>query len=254
MRASLLIAAAACSAFAQQFEVASIKPAAPGARGMGFQSMPGGSIRMKNVTLRLLVTYAWDIRDHQLQGGPAWLDTEHYDILAKPESEIPRTPEGSAKTKRLVQTMLVERFGLGYHRETKEMPVYALVTAKNGPKLADSPPDTQNSMMLGRGTLEGKHMKTSDLARMLSDQLGRTVVDKTGLTGDYDFTMKWVPDLGETTGPKGLPQEPPKEVVQAPDGPSLFTAIQEQLGLKLEGRKGPVEMFVIDRAEKPSEN
>src|ERR1700689_410687 len=111
MRAYFVIAAAACAAFAQQapqFEVASIKPAEPGARGMGFQTLPGGRISMKNVTLRLLITFAWDIRDHQLPGGPAWLDTAHYDILAKPENEIPRPPEGSALTKRMVQALLLE--------------------------------------------------------------------------------------------------------------------------------------------------
>jgi uncharacterized protein (TIGR03435 family) len=156
--------------------------------------------------------------------------------------------------KQMVQAMLVERFGLAYHRETKEMPVYALVVGKNGPKLADSLPDTQISNMIGRGTLESRHIKMSDLAKILAIPLGRSVVDKTGLTGDYDFTMKWTPDLGESMKPKGLPEGPPAEAPQPSDGPSLFTAIQEQLGLKLEGQKGPVETFVIDRAEKPSEN
>jgi uncharacterized protein (TIGR03435 family) len=221
---------------------------------MGFQLEPGGSMRMKNVTLRLLVTYAWDIRDHQLAGGPAWLDTEHYDILAKPESEIPQTPAGRQLQKLMVQALLRDRFGFGYHRETKELPIYELVVAKNGPKLADSAPGTQNQLMMSRGKLEAKSMKTGNLADALSSRLGRTVVDKTGLTGDYDFTLEWAPDMGENGGPKGMPADAPKEAPQVADGPSLFTALQEQLGLKLESAKGPVEILVIDRAAKPSDN
>jgi uncharacterized protein (TIGR03435 family) len=241
-------------AAAQSFEVVSLKPAEPGARGMGMSTLPGGRISMKNVTLRLLVTMAWDLRDHQLLGGPAWLDTEHFDILAKPESEIPQTPEGRELQRRMIQALVVERFGLVFHRETKEMPVYALTLAKNGPKLASSAPDTHGSLMMGRGTLEGKHQSTASLVKILAGPLGRTVLDQTGLTGDYDFTLKWAPDLSEMQAPKGMPATPPSEASQPSDLPTLFTAIQEQLGLKLEGRKGPVEMFVIERAEKPSEN
>jgi bla regulator protein BlaR1 len=221
---------------------------------MGMTTLPGGRVSMKNVTLRLLIEMAWDLRDHQFIGAQGWLDTEHFDILAKPETEIPRTPEGRELQQRMIQTLVAERFGLVFHRETKEMPVYALVPAKNGPKLATSAPDTQASSLMNRGKLECKRTKTSVLAKMLASTLGRSVVDQTGLTGDYDFTMEWVPDMGESMGPKGLPEGPPKEAPQAPDGPSLFTAIQEQLGLKLESQKGPVEMFVIDRAARPSEN
>lgn len=235
------------------FEVASIKPADPGARGMGFQKSAGGRVTMKNVTLRLMVTMAWDIRDHQLIGGPAWLDTAHFDIFAKPETEIPETPEGRERLRLMVQSLLAERFGFKMHRETKEMPVYDLVVAKSGSKLAAPVAPGQDGLMMGRGKIEGKNVKTQQLCNLLANPLGRTVLDKTGLTGDYDFTLTWTPDLSESMGPKGLP-ESPKEPPQAADGPSLFTAIQEQLGLKLEGRKGSVSMLVIESAEKPTEN
>jgi uncharacterized protein (TIGR03435 family) len=236
------------------FEVASIKPAEPGARGMGVQRQAGGRVSMKNVTLRLLITMAWDIRDHQLVGAPGWFDSEHFDIVAKPETEIPRTPEGNDKLMLMVQALVTERFGFAFHRETKEMPIYALVVAKNGPKLAASEPGSQNSLMMGRGKLEGKNMKISALAKILTNPLGRTVVDKTGLTGDYNFTVEWTPDVNESMGPKGMPSEAPRDATSMPDGPSLFTALQEQLGLRLESQKGPVEMLVVDRAERPSEN
>jgi uncharacterized protein (TIGR03435 family) len=237
---------------APAFEVASIKPSEPGGRGMGFSRPDGGRVVMKNVTLRLLVTFAWDIRDHQLLGGPSWLDTAHFDIVAKTESEIPRTPAGNSQIQLMVRSLLVERFGLVTHRETREQPIYELVVAKGGPKLAAAADPDDNSLMMGRGKIEGKHQKTEGLARLLANPLGRTVVDQTELTGYYDFTMQWAPDAGESVGPKGLPEAPREP--QASDGPSLFTAIQEQLGLKLEGHKGPVEMLVIDKAEKPSEN
>ena len=239
---------------AQTFEVASIKPAEPGARGMGMQRLDGGRVNMKNVTLRLLITMAWDIRDHQLIGAQGWFDTEHFDILAKPESEVSRTKDGNETLMEMVRALVVERFGLAFHRESKEMPIYALTVGKNGPKLAASEPGSQNSLMMSRGKIEGKNMKMIDFARILTNPLGRTVVDKTGLTGDYTFTVEWTPDANENMTPKGLPAEAPKESLAMPEGPSLFTALQEQLGLKLESQKGPVEMFVVDRAERPSAN
>jgi uncharacterized protein (TIGR03435 family) len=236
------------------FEVASIKPAAPGARGMGMQRQGGGSVRMINVTLRLLITMAWDVRDYQVIGAPAWLDNQHFDIVAKSEAEIPNTAEGRTRILKMTQTLVVERFGLVFHREEKEMPVYALLTARNGPRLIVATPGTQPEMYGGRGTIDTKNSKPADLARMLSATLGRTVVDKTGLTGAYDFKLAWTPDFSESLGPKGMPQELQRETAQPAEGPSIFTAIQEQLGLKLESQKGLVEMFVVDRAHQPSEN
>ncbi len=236
------------------FEVASIKPAAPNQPGMGMQRLPGGRVNMKNVTLRLLISMAWNVRDFEVAGGPPWIDTDRFDILAKPEAELPDTSDGSTLLNRMIQTLAADRFGLVYHRETREMPVYALVVAKNGPRLAPPTPQGHVSIMGSRGKLEGKDAKSADLARLLSAILGRTVQDHTGLSGEYDFNLEWTPDIGDGPGFKGMPKDSPPEAPQAADGPSIFTAIQEQLGLKLESRKGPVEMLVIDRAEKPSEN
>jgi len=201
----------------------------------------GGRLSLTNFTLRNLITMAWDLRDHQLTGGPDWLDSAHFDILAKPEVEIPRTPEGSQLEARMIQAFLTERFGLVFHRETKEMPIYALVVAKNGPKLAAAPANAESDWTMGPIKLTATAMKTSEIAKALSSSLGRMVVDKTSLTGDYTFTLQWASDLESSAA-------------TASDGPSIFTAIQEQLGLKLESQKGPVEMFIIDRAEKPSDN
>jgi uncharacterized protein (TIGR03435 family) len=239
---------------AQNFEVASIKPAAPDARGMGIETQPGGRVNMKNVTPALLISMAWDVRDFQLTNVPAWMNTEHFDIVAKPETEIPRTPEGRKQLMLAVQQLLHDRFGLVLHKEQREMPIYALVVAKNGPKLTAAAPETQPTLMGSRGKIEAKNNKMADFARILSDTLGRTVVDKTGLATAWDFTLTWTPDMGERRGMKGTPQAAPQEVPEVADGPSIFTAIQEQLGLKLESQKGPVDVLVIDHAERPSEN
>jgi len=170
----------------------------------------------------------------------------------------------------MLQDLLAERFGLKAHRETREMPVYALVIAKGGSKLAeakeDAPPLIAGAnepgpggapplpfrapmMRMGRGELIGQELSTADIARQLSGMTGRAVIDKTGLTGKYDIRLKWTPD----EPPSAIGTEGPRP--ETPDSaPSLFTALQEQLGLKLEPQKGPVEQIVIDHVDKLTEN
>lgn len=229
------------------FEVASVKPAAPGAPGMSIQPRPGGGVMMTNATLRWMITMAWDIRDYQLV-APGWLDSEHFDIVAKPEIELPPTPEEFLMRMQMIRNLLVQRFGLVFHTEIRELPIYALVISKDGPKLAPAASAGPGGSSMGSGQLKGKGMQIINLAKDLSTALGRTVVDQTGLTGEYDYTLKWEPDtLNGASGGGNVP-EPDNDL------PSLFTAIQEQLGLKLESRKGPVEIMVIDKAERPSEN
>jgi uncharacterized protein (TIGR03435 family) len=171
----------------------------------------------------------------------------------------------------MTQALLADRFKLSIHRETKELPVYALVVAKNGPKLQEAKPDATYSnglkgpdgvarkgvMRMGLGEVTGQGLSISSFARLLSQQLGRTVIDKTGLTANYDFTLHWTPEEGEGQLFKGTGLAPQGADSAAPaesSGPSLFSAIQEQLGLKLESQKGPVEIIVIDHVEKPSQN
>jgi len=199
-----------------------------------------------------LMEQAYGIRDFQIVGGPSWLGSDRYDITAKPEGAAT-----SDQVKVMMQALLKDRFQLQFHRETKELPTYALVVAKGGPKVhaseevsgSDKPKGMRRQMM-GRGqfTLEGAPM--SAFAEQLARVLGRSVIDKTGLTGNYDVKLEYTPD--DTGMMKG-----PREDAPAPadaSGISIFTALQDQLGLKLESTKGPVEILVIDRAEKPSEN
>lgn len=151
--------------------------------------------------------------------------------------------------------LLEERFLLTLHRETKEQQVCALVVAQSGPKLQESKEGMGRAGM-DRGLLTGQGVGLGLLAKNLSNQLDRTVIDHTDLSGKYDFELKWTPDPGQPTAaplgppPPGVKLPPPPD----PNGPSIFTALTEQLGLRLESQKGPVEMLVIDRVERPSEN
>jgi uncharacterized protein (TIGR03435 family) len=258
-RRQLLIIAVSCFALkGQQFEAASIKPSAPmemGRVSVGVQMLPGGRISMSGVTVRNLIQQGYGVRDFQIVGGPSWLGSERYDITAKPEGAATRD-----QVKLMIQALLADRFKLQFHRETKELPTYALVVAKGGPKFhesevvpegSDKPRGTRMSRERGRFSLQSAPVAA--LANQLGEALGRSVIDKTGLTGNYDFNLEWTPDEGSE---RRMMRAPGSESPAAADaaGPSIFTALQDQLGLKLESTKGPVEILVIERLEKPSEN
>jgi bla regulator protein BlaR1 len=252
------------------FDVASIKPSSPDAHGTSLQFQPPNGLRISNGPLKMLITFAYDVRDFQVSGDPGWVGSDRFDILAKADRN-PGKDIGPADFRRMneeqrmailrdmrerVRALLADRFHLSIHKETKQGSVYALIVAKGGPKmqLAKDTGEGQQGMRLNRGQLTGMVAPMEMLATVLSSQLGRPVLDKTELTGKYDFKLEWTPDVGEGGGPLG-PKNPGDEPPPAsPDGPTLFTALQEQLGLKLESQKGPIEMIVIDRVEKPSEN
>lgn len=255
-----------------KFDVASIKPAAPTEHFMfGVRLMPGGGINAANVTLKLLIQNAYGVDDFQISGGPGWIETARYNIEAKPDS-----PADPNEWREMLKNLLADRFRLVLHRETRETPVYALVLARKDGKLGSGmieskqggcvardsskplrppgpgePPFCGNVLM-GASQLIATASTAGDMAPMLSRIVRRKVIDKTGLTGKYDFTLKYTPDENQRAmmSPPGMPPPAPADS----SGPTLFTALQEQLGLKLEPRKAPVEIFVIDRAEKPSEN
>jgi uncharacterized protein (TIGR03435 family) len=251
---AVVLAFSTWSAFGQtsppKFEVASIKPADPNVRGFRIQTDPGGRYIATGVTVKFLITQAYGVRNFQVSGAPGWTDSARYDINAKGEIRIEDKP---GQMDLMLQDLLADRFHLKLTREAKEMPIFALVLAKSGAKLKESTVgEDGRRMQTGRGRIEVQGIDMASLANMLSQQLGRTVVDKTGLTGNYDFKLEWTPDLGQPQGPKeigGAETAPPDS-----PGPTIFTALQEQLGLKLESTKGPVEILVIERVEKPSEN
>jgi len=224
-----------------------------------------------NVSLKMLVQSAYGIREDLISGAPSWADSARFDIDAKVAgSDVDALKKLTPEQRRLIlQPLLADRFKLKMHTETKQLPVYELVPAKGGSKLKEATPgDTYANgikgpdgvgrggmMKVGRGQLTSQAVPMTSLANMLAQQLHRTVIDKTGLTGKYDVELTWTPDQGADPMFKG-PDGSPQRGDAAPDtsGPSIFTALQEQLGLRLQSAKGPVETVVIDHVEMPSEN
>ena len=212
-----------------EFDVATIKPNDPSSHGGATAWTHTSRNELKIMgSFKTLLKAAYGIEDLQISGGPKWLDSDLFDIDAKASSPF----ASPAEMKLMLRALLQQRFKLSTHTETNALPVYSLVVAKTGAKLqpanAFSVPGYDNGPTLVRGTLD-----TAQLAHLLTPVLGRTVIDNTGLHGNYKIDITWAED-------------------DQPSGPSLFTAIQEQLGLKLEPKKGPVEILVIDSAQKPS--
>ena len=226
-----------------KFEVASIKPATSAGRG-GLEILPGGGIHFTGFTVKDLIVLAYDIRESQISGGPKWLGSASYEVLAKPEHPdpidrrpaAPGTPSWGRLQERL-RSLLAERCQLTIHKVSKEAAVYALVLAKSGSKLTESregdatPPRTMRSS----GAIEAHNGSIGMLATVLSNWLGRPVEDRTGLAATYDYKLQYNtdPDLAQS---------------------EVFAALQEQLGLKLEPAKGTVDTIVVDRVQKPSAN
>lgn len=221
------------------FEVASIKPSAVRDGSFTINYPPGGRFSAKNVTVKILVRNAYNLQDYELQGGPDWAASAGFDIEAQPA-------EGAGDLSRqqvqvMLQALLADRFHLVVHRETGQHPIYNLVVGKNGPRLAASGSLSGPSIMK-MGQLNAQRLTLSSLASILTFDLKRPVKDKTGLTGEYAIKLEWAPGLeaSDTTDPSSQP--------------SLFAAVQEQLGLKLESSTGPVEVLMIDQVQRPDEN
>jgi len=230
------------------FEVASIKPSDPAAKIAINRS--GYHLATTGTSLLFLITWAYDIHPERLSGQPKWLDSARYDIVANASQgeRVARRANEPTVLQQMMQALLAERFKLALHKEIRELPMYALVVAKDGPRvrLAAAPESmNQNPFnMPGAGNLVGTQTSADALAKVLANQLGRSVVHETGLKGVFDFKLLWAP---EGASPEGA--------AMMANRPSLFTALQEQLGLKLEARKGKVEVLVIDHIESaPTEN
>jgi uncharacterized protein (TIGR03435 family) len=248
-----------------EFEAATVKPSQSGGKA-GIRATPGRLV-LESLPLRVLITVAYKIRPSLISGGPSWLDSTLFDIQGKADS-----PLGADPMFLMLQTLLENRFQLKYHREIKEGPVYELTIAKGDHRLKPPtcipydpnhlPPQTiaaetpvrycgriglggdgthRTLDAEGVGMVDSAGLVMQSLTGQLANLLDRPVIDKTGLTGTFDFHLEWTPD--QTTAPS-----------DDSAGPSIFTALQQQLGLKLEAARGPVEFLVIDRVEKPSGN
>ena len=243
----------------REYDVASVKENKSGDRMMRIMNKPDG-FECTNIPMKTLIANAYGIRQDLISGGPGWTNSTGFDVEAKVAGSDMETFKKLSPRQRnaLLQALLADRFKLKLHHETKELPMYDMVVAKGGLRLkalapvepsadAAKNPDAAKShgmMSMGPGMFKGQGLPMTDVANELSYVLEHTVVDKTGLTGDYDFDLKWTP---EDAGP-------PNADASAGSGASIFTAVQEQLGLKLQSTKGPTDTLVIDHAELPSQN
>lgn len=242
-----LLAALAQAQPAKTFEAASVKLASPGAHGWGLVVDPG-RLRILNLTLKQCIGEAFGLSDFRIS-APDGLPPEHYDITATIPGHASR--EFDTPLQLALQALLKERFHLAYHHEQKVISHYGLITAKGGAKLkpSDQPGYSTRS---GPGWLNAWGLAMGDLAEFLTRRLDRPVVDYTGLAGRYDLKLTWSPD--ETQSNPEMPNPNRTPVAADETQPSIFRAMEEQLGLKLEGRKGPVEILVVDHAEKAAAN
>ncbi len=231
------------------FEVFSIKPAKPGARGGGIKPKSAGQGYIaENATVRLMISLMYRMPVDKVTGGPGWLDSELWDVEAKADKQY-----NTDDLHTMFQNLLADEFKLKFHRETKEGPVYVLSVDKGGSKMKvnDSPQDYEIPILGGPGRIfNGKRVPMEYLCYFLGQVMrndSRPVIDKTGLMGYYDFTLTFLPDL-----PPGVNREDiPAELL---DRPNIFDALKQQLGLKLEAQKGPVTYYVIDHVERPAGN
>jgi uncharacterized protein (TIGR03435 family) len=282
--AALLLSAAQIRAQSQsaatpkpEYEIVSIKPTDPNNRvGRSGLLYTADGLTGHNVGVWALFRAAYEVENYQISGAPKWFETEHYDIEAKLDAatvdEIRKLGMEKSRTLRqqMMQALLADRFNLVAHRETKDVPIYSLVIAKSGSKLQepkpgetyekgikgpDGQPFKEAIFFSGRAgslTMTAQAASTTTLASVLSGQLGRPVLDKTGLTAKYDFSFPFAPEevQSATVPSSGVPAP------AAPESnlPTLSVAIEEHLGLKLESGKGPAPIIVIDRIEKPSGN
>ena len=235
------------------FEVATIKPSDPGKPGKLF-TVRGQNIVTVNTTLNDLITMAYDIHVKQITGAPAWLGSEKYDLEVKPD--VPGQPN-VAQIKIIIQKLLADRFQLKFHRDKQELSVYAITVAKTGAKLtkSQSDPNSLPGLFFGRGnpgtSFNVRNATLAEVAGILQGSvLDKPVVDQTGLTEKYDFTLKFTPEAGQMAG--FGPQPPATDSPDAP--PDVFAAFEQQLGLRLNSARAPADVLVIDRVEKPSGN
>lgn len=264
------------------FEVASVKPSGPPTQGsFMFQlGLQNGRFAMSQSPLITLIGIAYGVRPYQVIGGPSWLRADRFDVNAKAEADstppVPTPPGTPNRMQLLVQSLLRERFGLVVHPETRELPIATLTRARKDGRLGDrlkpsafdcqawmaerrragtpfEPPKPGETLPCstrgGIGSVAGRAVPLATLLTMLSGQLDRPVFDRTNLTGVFDFDLEYTPDRMPTIPPGAT--LPPGLTLPSPDGPSLMTALQEQLGLKVEMTRGPVDVLVVDAAERP---
>jgi uncharacterized protein (TIGR03435 family) len=240
--------------------VISVKPnkSSIGVHGLITTEFTADGFRGVNVPVHTLLLQAYGLHEGESFGEPAWANSDVFDIEAKvAEPDVAAfTQLDNDQRQAMLRQILAERFKLTIHRESRELPVYTLSVAKGGPKLKESAIDPAvpasarrgGGVQMSMGMIAAHECTIPFFLSMLSRQLGRSIIDRTGLTSNYDFTLRWSPDNGATASPNA------SDSSQSDSLPSVFTAVQEQLGLKLESTKAPAQVLVVDHIEKPTEN
>jgi uncharacterized protein (TIGR03435 family) len=234
------------------YEVATIKPSPPDEQGRGF-NLRGRHLVARNFTVEGLITLAYNLHPKQVTGGPAWLTTDLFDMDVLPDHEgLPSLEQARG----IVRKLLADRFGLKFHDDKKDLSVYVLSVAKSGPKFAKSASDPSSPPGMGGppGRMGMRNGSMEEFAMVMQGVLDRPVVDQTGLKDRYDLQLKWTPDESQYGGRIPPPSTGDSGAAAADAPPPLFTAIQEQLGLKLDAVKAPAKVMVIDSVEKPTAN
>lgn len=232
------------------FEVATIKPSGPDSgSGLSVHFLPGGRFAVRNASIRLLIKIAYNLNDDEVSGGPSWISSRKFDIDAKADATtMDPSATGNTQTRLRLQVLLKDRFKLRLRREMKEMSTYALVVAKSGSKLTKSPTSETTVHFQGaQGNINASNATLDQLAAAVEDWVGHPVQNMTELDGRYNFKLQWTPD--QTAPNAGSPPTPPDD-----SGPSIFTALQEQLGLRLQARKIQAPCEFVESVELPTEN
>jgi uncharacterized protein (TIGR03435 family) len=237
---------------APRYEVASIKVNAGGDLRAGFQIEPRGRLAATGITLRRLMMTAYNVQGFRIVGGPDWVNSRQWDVQAKPDRAA-----SPGQIRPMLRALLENRFQLRSHSEDRQLPVYELSVDVKGSKIRQVPEgDAREEVRVGAGLIQLKKATVATFASQLQYALGRPVINKTSLSGEFDFELKWTPEPGEDGGsvtgglPPGTIDQPPSTA----DGPSILTAIREQLGLRLKAGRDQVEVIVIDNVQMPTAN
>jgi uncharacterized protein (TIGR03435 family) len=258
MKPAILVLMATLAGYGQagsepaRYEVASIRPNTDNDFHVAFRIQPDGSLAATGITLKRLLMTAYNMQGFRIIGGPDWVASRRWDIQAKPNRAA--SPD---EVRQMLRTLLEDRFRIRSHTESRKMPVYELSIDRKGSKLQRvKDGETKPIVRVTAGSIQLTKATPATFASQLSYALGQPVIDKTSLSGEFDFALEWTPEAGEDGGPTtaGLPPGTRDEAASTSDGPSIFTAIPEQLGLRLKSGRGSVEVTVIDAAEMPTGN
>lgn len=234
-----------------KYDVASIKPNTDSDVRFAFRIEPSGPLAATGITLKRLMMTAYNVQGFRIVGGPGWVVSRRWDVQAKPDRAV-----SASQVRPMLRALLEDRFQLRSHAEQRQLPVYELSVDRKGSKVPRVKDGEKADVRVGAGSMQLTKATAATFASQLSYALGRPVIDKTRLSGEFDFVLEWTPEPGEDGGPttRGSPPGVSDQQASSADGTSIFTAITEQLGLRLTSTRGPVEVVVIDHVQLPTAN